>query len=92
MSETLTYNDSITRIGYTTIDNVAVMQHTFTFHMDNPQEIHISSIKMNKELYKANRDVCRADMAEFEDLAYAFQDKYISEQASDEEEETESEE
>lgn len=84
MSATLTYNDSITRIGYTTIDGVIVMQHTCTIQADNPEDISISSIKVDQKLYKENREVCRTDMAEFEDLAYQLQDTYLAEKKTEE--------
>ena len=84
MSATLTYNDSITRIGYTTIDGVMVMQHTCTIQADNPEEMSVSSIKVDQKLYKENREICRADIAEFEDLAYQVQDKYIAEKEVEE--------
>lgn len=78
MSQTLTYKDSITRTGYTEIDGVKVVQHTCVINTDNPEDMSLSSIKINPELYKANRSACRADIAEFEDAAYALQEQYIA--------------
>lgn len=78
MSATLTFKDSITRTGYTTIDGKKVMQHSCVIDTTNPQNMTLSSTKMDKEAYKENRDICRADIAEFEDAAYALQEQYIS--------------
>ena len=36
-------------------------------------------VEMDKEAYKENRDICRADIAEFEDAAYALQEQYMKE-------------
>jgi hypothetical protein len=33
---------------------------------------------MNPELYKANREICRADLAKFEDAAYELQDEWLA--------------
>ncbi len=78
MSETLTFKDSITRTGYTTINGKRVVQHTCTINADAPETIAVNSTKLDRELYKANRDICRADIAEFEDGAYELQDQYLA--------------
>jgi hypothetical protein len=77
-SKTLVYTDLIQRVGYTIIDNVKVVQHTCTFPINKPQEMRVGSTRLNPELYKANRDICRADMAAFEDAAYELQDEYLT--------------
>lgn len=84
MSETLTWKDSITRTGYTEIDGKKVMQHVCSISADAPENMTVNSVKMDKELYKANREICRADAAEFEDAAYALQEQYMSQEASEE--------
>lgn len=78
MSATLTIKDSITRTGYTEINGVKVLQHTCTINTDNPEQMSFNSVKLNKDLYKANRDICRADIAEFEDGAYELQEQYLA--------------
>lgn len=78
MTETLTYKDTIQRIGYTTIDGVKVVQHSCTIDSENPQEMRVTMVKMNSELYKANREVCREDFAVFEDAAYKLQEELIA--------------
>lgn len=79
MSATLTFKDSITRTGYTTINGKKVMQHSCTINADNPENMSLTSTKLDKEAYKENRDICRADIAEFEDAAYALQEQYMKE-------------
>ena len=83
MSETLTFKDSITRTGYTTIDGVKVLSHSCTIASDNPAKISVSNTKLDHELYKANREICRADIAEFEDAAYALQEQYIAQKSEE---------
>ena len=78
MSATLTIKDSITRTGYTEINGVKVLQHTCTINTDNPEQMSFNSVKLNKDLYKANRGICRADIAEFEDGAYDLQEQYLA--------------
>ena len=83
MSETLSWKDSITRTGYTEIDGKKVMQHVCAISADAPENMTVNSVKMDKELYKANREICRADAAEFEDAAYALQEQYMSQEVSE---------
>ena len=85
MTDTLTYTDSvqdaaqrIQRIGHTTIDGVNVVRYICVLSSDKPQDMLIRTIKLNDELYKANRDLCRADYAAFEDEAYKLQDEYLA--------------
>ncbi|MBR5862213.1 MAG: hypothetical protein IKZ08_02690 [Bacteroidales bacterium] len=78
MEPTLTYTDTVTRIGYTVIDGVKVVQYSCTFPLNNPKDMRITSTRINPELYKANREVCRADLATFEDAAYELQDAYLA--------------
>lgn len=71
-------NDVLQRIGYTIIDGVKVVQHVCTLSLSNPKDISIRMTKMDVELYKANRDVCREDFAKFEDAAYQLQEEYLA--------------
>lgn len=77
MVNTLVYKDTIQRVGYTVIDDVKVVQHTCVISSDNPEDIRISMTKLNADLYKLHRDVCRADFATFEDAAYQLQEELI---------------
>lgn len=78
MSNTLTYKDTIQRTGYTVIDDVRVVQYTCVIPADKPQEMRLGITKLNPELYKANREICRADYAAFEDAAYQLQEECIA--------------
>lgn len=78
MSNTLTYKDTIQRTGYTVIDDVRVVQYTCVIPADKPQEMRLGITKLNPELYKTNREICRADYAAFEDAAYQLQEECIA--------------
>ena len=78
MSKTLTYKDTIQRTGYTVIDDVRVVQYTCIIPADKPQEMRLGITKLNPELYKANREICRADYAAFEDAAYQLQEECMA--------------
>lgn len=78
MNTTLSYTDVLTRTGYTIIDGVKIVQYVCTIPMDNPSNMRISSTRMNADLYKENRAVCRADLAAFEDAAYELQEEYLA--------------
>ena len=78
MSGTLTFKDTIRRLGYTVINDVKVVQYDCVISTENPKEMKIVVSKLTEELYKANRDICRADMAEFEDAAYELQEQYMA--------------
>lgn len=76
MSRTLHYEDTIRREGYTIIDGTKVVQYICVMPLDKPEDMRIASTRLNVELYKANRSICRADLAAFEDAAYDLQDEY----------------
>ena len=78
MESTLIYSDVINRVGYTVIDGVKIVQYSCMIPLDNPQGMRISMTKMNTDLYKANREICRADFAKFEDAAYDLQEAYMT--------------
>ena len=84
MGETLTVNDTIRRVGFTTIDNVRVVQYDCTIPANQPEDMRIVISRLNEDMYKNNREICRADQAEFEDGCYAIQDEYIAAQNADE--------
>lgn len=78
MTETLTYKDTIQRVGYTVIDGVKVVQHVCTIDSENPQDMAVRTIKLDSNLYKNNREICRNDIAVFEDAAYTLQEEHIA--------------
>lgn len=75
---TLSYKDTIQRTGYTVIDGIKVVQYTCVIPSDKPQDMRIGIVKLDNEMYKNNRDICRADYAAFEDAAYQLQEEYIA--------------
>ena len=83
MTETLTYKDTINRVGFTIIDGIKVVQHNCVIDSANPQEMRVTMVKLNAELYKENRDICREDFAVFEDAAYKLQEELTNGSATE---------
>ena len=73
MSETLTIVDTIRKTGYTVINNTKVVEYVCVIPSDNPEGMRMTSTRLNLQMYKEFRDICRADLAEFEDLCYELQ-------------------
>lgn len=69
---------SITLTGQSTINGVIAEGYSATINSDNPTDMSISAYQQDKDLYKANRTICRTDRAEFEDAAYALQDEMLA--------------
>lgn len=78
MEKTLSFKDTVQRTGYTIIDGVKIVQYTCIIPSDKPQDMRLGITKLDPEMYKAHRDICRADYAEFEDAAYQLQEEYIA--------------
>ena len=76
--KTLSYKDTIQRVGYTTVNDTRIVQYTCIIPLDKPQDMRLSITKLNSDLYKLHRDICRADYAEFEDAAYALQEECLA--------------
>lgn len=74
MEKTLFYKDVIQRTGYTIIGGVKVVQYVCTIPVDDPKNMRIGITKLNTDLYKEHRDICRDDYAAFEDSAYQLQE------------------
>lgn len=79
--------ETITIYGNSVIDGVEAAGFQAQINSANPKEMSLNNWQTNPALYKANRAVCRADQAEFEDYAYSVQDKMIQESAQGEAEE-----
>ena len=77
LTPTLSFADTIQRIGYTVIDETRVCQYTCNIPSDHPENMRIVRTKMNEDLYRDNLDVCLADYAAFEKAAYEIQAKYL---------------
>lgn len=75
----LSVKKNITLTGECIIDGVKAEGYTAVINSENPLDMTLSNYQQNKELCKANRAICRADRAEFEDLAYAIQDEMLTE-------------
>lgn len=78
MTDTLIFTDVIQRIGYTVIDGEKIVQHSCTIPTNRPQDMRVSMVKLNADLYRTNRDICRADFAAFEDAAYQLQEEMLA--------------
>ena len=78
MPETLVYSDIIQRVGHTVINDTKVVQHTCVLPLANPKAMRISMTKLDPEMYKEYRDICRSDFAVFEDAAYQLQEDYLA--------------
>ena len=76
----LNFQKEITYTGRSVIDGVEVVGFSAKIKSDDPSNITFSSWQMNKELYKENREQCRADEADFEDKVYEAQDELINAQ------------
>lgn len=76
----LSLQREIAYAGRSVIDGIEVVGFSAKIKSDDPSNITFSSWQMNKELYKANREQCRADEAEFEDAVYEAQDELIKAQ------------
>lgn len=70
---------SITLSGSSIVDGKTAQQYQAVIDSENPEDINFSNWQTNKALYKENRTLCRADEAEFEDMAYTIQDAMIAE-------------
>ena len=75
--------ESIIINGNSIINGVEAMGFQATINSENPKAMSISYWQVNAEVYKANRDQCRADQAAFEDYAYSVQDKMIADLTPD---------
>ncbi len=73
----LKMTETITIYGNSSVDGVEAAGFQAQINSANPQEMTLNNWQTNPALYKANRSVCRADQAAFEDYAYSVQDKMI---------------
>lgn len=73
----LDYTKEYTLKGKSVIDGVDVEGYTAVINSAIPENLTLSSYPINKTLLKENRVQCRADEAEFEDIAYALQDELL---------------
>lgn len=67
-------NKKISIVADTYIDDEKIAAYGAVLNLDN-MELTMTGRYINKEFCKLHRDIVRADQAEFEDYAYALQDK-----------------
>lgn len=77
---------NVTLTGSSVIDGVVAEGFSAVIDSDNPEDISITSWQNEKKVYKANRTICRADEAAFEEAAYEIQDQMIAEKEAEMEE------
>ncbi len=77
------YKKEVTITANSTINGEKAEGYQAKIDSNNPEDIKISSWQQDKKLYKTNREQCRKDAAEFEDAAYAVQDKMIAEKEAE---------
>lgn len=75
----LTTKKEITLTGESKIDGVTAEVYRAVIDSNKPEDMTLTAVQRDKALYKANRTVCRADNAEFEDIAYTLQDALLAE-------------
>lgn len=75
---TLSYTETVQRTGYTIVNGLRIVQYTCVIQINDPTNMRIGIVKLDPVAYKAHRDVCRADFAEFEDAAYKLQEELLA--------------
>lgn len=73
---------SLTVTGHSvvTVDNVDVMVASMTATISNEGSNNITSTILNKELYQAHKDECRADIDAFTEVVRSVEDDKGSEE------------
>lgn len=67
----------VTLNGQSLIDGKAAEGYQASINTENPDDMTITSWQIDKALYKANKAICRADRADFEDMAYEIQGEIV---------------
>ena len=73
----------VTIEGTSVIDDVIVSKFVAAINSEDPNQMTLSSVQINKTVYKENRETVRADEAEFEDYAFSVQDSMLAELATE---------
>ena len=66
------------------VDGKEIAGFRAMFNTDAPEEMSLLPYQIDKAACKEYRDVVRSDQAEFEDYAYAIQDKFEKENGGNE--------
>lgn len=75
----LSYKKEITVTGTSKIDGVVAAGYQAKIDSEHPENMTLTNWQSDRDLYKNNRAICRADQAEFEDMAYILQEQLIAE-------------
>ena len=76
----LKMNEKITVSGVSVLEDGTQLEgYQATIDSSNPKNIQFTSWQVDKDAYKANRSVARADSAAFEDHVFSIQDEMIAE-------------
>lgn len=70
--------DILTKVGYSTIDGVNIVQYTCQIPLANPKGMTVRRTILKPDLYEQYRDECRSDFNTFEDDAYANRNNLIN--------------
>lgn len=66
---------NITLVGISKIEGAQVAYLSATISSDGGENANINKSITNKELYNANKELVRRDMAEFEEEVYKIEDE-----------------
>lgn len=64
--------------GNSVVGDIAIESYRAEMNYNNPVEVDIQSWFEAKEHYKENREQCRKDKADFEELVYSEQEKLLN--------------
>ena len=67
-------NKRLTIVADTTLDDVKIAAYGAVLNLES-MELSLTSRYLDKEACKVNKEIVRADQAEFEDYAYLIQDQ-----------------
>lgn len=65
--------------GNSTIDGKIAENYSASIDSNNPDNMNIYSSQVDRAAYKTNREQCRKDRTEFEEMAYKLQDTMLAE-------------
>lgn len=77
-------NKRLTIMADTILDDVKIASYGAVLDLDN-MDLSLTSRHVDKEACKLNKEIVRADQAEFEDYAYAVQDMLSPKETAPEE-------
>lgn len=75
----LTLERKVTLNGESRIDGLIAEGYRAEISSVNPEDMTITSWQVDRAVYKAVREICRADRAAFEEAAYEMQEQMLAE-------------